>query len=65
MFPARSRKGQSTTEYMLLIAVIIIAIVAAAYVFIDPFQEGVHNLALDISEILDTGEVVGTGSARN
>ena len=31
-------EGQSTVEYMLLISVIVIAIVAAAYVFIDPFK---------------------------
>ncbi len=64
MFARRARGGQSTTEYMILISVIVIALVAAAYVFIDPFREGVQNLALDISEILDTGEVVGTGGAR-
>ena len=64
MFERRARGGQSTTEYMILISVIVIALVAAAYVFIDPFREGVQNLALDISEILDTGEVVGTGGAR-
>lgn len=55
--------GQSTVEYMLLISVIVIAIVAAAYVFIDPFQQGVKDLANDVRKILSTGKIgkVGTG----
>jgi uncharacterized protein (UPF0333 family) len=60
-----NRRGQSTVEYMLLISVIVIAIVAAAYIFVPTFQQGVNNLALDIKDILSTGEVVGTGTARN
>ena len=40
----KSRSGQSTVEYMLLISVVVIAIVAAAYVFLDPFQSGVEEL---------------------
>ncbi len=59
-----SRRGQSTVEYMLLISVIVIAIVAAAYIFVPTFQQGVNNLALDVKDILSTGEIVGTGSAR-
>jgi uncharacterized protein (UPF0333 family) len=61
----RHRIGQSTTEYMILISVIVIAIVAAAYIFIEPFQRGVNALALDISQILDTGDIVGTGGSRD
>ena len=60
-----SRKGQSTTEYMLLLSVIVIAIVAAAYVFISPFRDGVNALALDVSQILSTGDVTGTGGFRS
>jgi len=59
-----NRRGQSTVEYMLLISVIVIAIVAAAYIFVPIFSEGVNNLALDVKDILSTGEVIGTGSAR-
>ncbi len=62
---AISRRGQSTVEYMLLISVIVIAIVAAAYIFVPTFQQGVDNLALDIKDILSSGEIVGTGTARN
>jgi uncharacterized protein (UPF0333 family) len=60
-----SRRGQSTVEYMLLISVIVIAIVAAAYIFVPTFQQGVDNLAMDIKDILSSGEILGTGSARN
>ena len=42
----RSRKGQSTSEMMLLISVIVIAIVAAAYIMIPTFQDGVQDLSL-------------------
>ena len=58
------RRGQSTVEYMLLISVIVIAIVAAAYIFSPNFRDAVMRLALDVEEILSTGEIVGTGSTR-
>lgn len=56
--------GQSTVEYMLLISVIVIAIVAAAYIFIPTFQEGVLALAEDVKSILDTGKIGSTGTDR-
>jgi uncharacterized protein (UPF0333 family) len=58
------RRGQSTVEYMLLISVIVIAIVAAAYIFSPNFRDAVMRLALDVEEILSSGEIVGTGSTR-
>lgn len=57
----RIRRGQSTTEYMLLISVVVIAIVAGAYIFIGEFQNGVDALANDISYYLSTGHTVGGG----
>ena len=57
-------EGQSTVEYMLLISVIVIAIVAAAYVFIDPFKAGVQALANDVKSILDSGYIGKTGTDR-
>jgi Flp pilus assembly pilin Flp len=60
----REEEGQATVEYMLLISVIVIAIVAAAYVFIKPFQQGVTKLAEDVSSILDTGKIGSTGTDR-
>lgn len=41
----RSQSGQSATEYMLVLAVIVIALVAAAKGLIEPFKAGVATLA--------------------
>ena len=60
----KDEEGQSTVEYMLLISVIVIAIVAAAYVFIDPFKAGVQNLAEDIKKILSDGKIGRVGTTR-
>lgn len=57
-------EGQSTVEYMLLISVIIIAVVAAAYIFMPSFQQGVQALAKDASSILDSGKIGKTGTSR-
>ncbi len=46
------RRGASTTEYVLLLSVIIIAIVAAAFVFVPVFQEGVAAVADDVKALL-------------
>ncbi len=40
---------------MLIISVVVIAIVAAAYVYLPQFQQGVASLANDVSTILDDG----------
>ena len=53
----RSRSGQSTVEYMLLISVVVIAIVAAAYVFVPKFGEGVGLVGDDVSETLEHGHI--------
>jgi len=57
----RNRSGQSTVEYMMLVSVIVIAIVAAAYVFIPTFQGGVQALATDVSSTLGTGNIRDIG----
>jgi Flp pilus assembly pilin Flp len=54
--------GQSTVEYMLLISVIVIALVAAAYVFVDPFKQGVQDLANDVRKMLSTGKISKSGA---
>lgn len=51
----RDQRGQTTTEYMLIIGVIVAAILAAAYVFVDPFKEGVQTLAKNIKDTLSQG----------
>ena len=60
----RDEEGQSTVEYMLLISVIVIAIVAAAYVFIEPFKKGVQDLANDVKKILSDGKIGRVGTTR-
>jgi Flp pilus assembly pilin Flp len=60
----REEEGQSTVEYMLLISVIVIAIVAAAYVFIEPFKQGVQDLANDVKKILSDGKIGRVGTTR-
>jgi uncharacterized protein (UPF0333 family) len=57
-------EGQSTVEYMLLISVIVIAVVAAAYVFIKPFQDGVKDLGNDVKKILSDGFIGREGTRR-
>lgn len=53
------RKGQTSTEYMLLISVVVIAVVAAAYTFVPQFQEGVMTLGIKVMTILDGGCIAG------
>ena len=49
--------GQTATEYMLIISVIVVAVVAAAYMFVPTFRAGVEELAKDVSTILDDGKI--------
>jgi len=58
-------EGQTATEYMLIISVIVIAIVAAAYVFVPTFKNGVSALSQDVSTILDKGIIGGNGVPRS
>ena len=52
----RNQKGQSATEYMLLIAVIVIGLVAAASRIIPIFETGVKGLGENITETLKTNQ---------
>jgi len=49
---------------MLLISVIVIAIVAAAYVFVPAFEAGVNDLANDVKKILSDGKIGRVGTSR-
>ncbi len=60
----KDEEGQSTVEYMLLISVIVIAIVAAAYVFVEPFRDGVSDLGKDVKKILSDGKIGRVGTSR-
>ena len=57
-------EGQTATEYMLIISVVVIAVVAAAYTFVPTFQQGVADLASDVKTILDGGKIGTAGTAR-
>lgn len=52
-------KGQTGTEYMLIISVVVIAVVAAAYTYIPEFQEGVIALGIKVKTIMDKGCIEG------
>ncbi len=56
--------GQTATEYMLLVSVVVIAVVAAAYVFMPAFKDGVMKLSEDVSTILDCGKIGMGGACR-
>ena len=62
-----AERGQSSTEYMLLVSVVVIAVVAGAYAFVPSFQAGVFDLSNDVSSILATHGSVkgGWGLAAN
>ena len=53
------KRGQTATEYMMVVSVVVIAVVGAAYAFVPTFQTGVNELGYDVSAILSNG-----GSAR-
>lgn len=55
----RDESGQTATEYMLIISVVVIAVVAAAFVFVEPFQKGVEQLGTKVKTILDKGCING------
>jgi Flp pilus assembly pilin Flp len=61
---ARSRAGQSTVEYFLVIAVIVVAMVAVAYSFVDPFSDGYEAMREDARTVLTSGTQDGSGNRR-
>ena len=52
----RERKGQSATEYMLIVAVIVLGLVAAASRFIPTFTDAVEVLAQNVAGWLTTNQ---------
>ena len=51
--------GQTGTEYMLIISVVVIAVVAAAYTYVPQFQTGVEALGTKVMTIMDRGCING------
>lgn len=59
----RRQLGQSGTEYMMVISVVTIAVVGAAFVFVPQFRDGTSNLGADVREILGSGDANRPGAA--
>lgn len=51
----RRGRGQTSTEYMAVISVVVVAVVSAAWAFIPSFKAGVSDLSRDVSQMLGTG----------
>ncbi len=51
----RDQRGQTTTEYMVIIGVIVAALLAAAYLFIPEFKSGVQDLGKNVKGTLGEG----------
>lgn len=51
----RRQLGQSGTEYMMVISVVTIAVVGAAFAFVPQFREGTTALGADVRDILGSG----------
>ncbi len=52
----RNRRGQSATEYMLIVAVVVLGLVAAASRFVPVFTAAVGGLAENVSGWLTTNQ---------
>ncbi|MBI4125671.1 MAG: hypothetical protein HY609_04605 [Deltaproteobacteria bacterium] len=48
----RDQRGQTATEYMLIIAVVVLGAVAGASILIPEFRDGVTQLSAKIKNIL-------------
>lgn len=58
-----NNKGQSATEYMLIMAIVVLGLVAAASRLIPKFQDGVSRLGTNIVETLKTTQKMsGSGN---
>lgn len=53
----QNQAGQTATELMLVVSVVVIGAVAAAVVYVPTFQAGVHDLSTDVQYMLDTGDL--------
>jgi Flp pilus assembly pilin Flp len=51
--------GQTATEYMLIISVIVIALVGGAYLLVPAFKEGMNTLKEQVKTGLTTGCIDG------
>ena len=54
----RNERGQSATEYMLMVAVIVLGLVAAASRLIPQFREGVEHLGENVVHTLEQNQEI-------
>lgn len=59
-----NRRGQATTEYMLLIAFLVVGLAVAAYAFLPSFSDGVDGLEDDASGLIGAGTEDGRNDKR-
>ena len=60
--PRATRSGQASTEYLLLLAFLVVAVAAAAWSFLPLWNEGLGALEDDATDLLDPGR--GGGDKR-
>jgi hypothetical protein len=58
------RNGQSTVEWMLLVAMLVVGLLVAAYAFLPGFGQGVEHMGDDASGLFAEGEANGSGDMR-
>jgi hypothetical protein len=61
---ARERRGQASTEYLVLISALVIATVAAAWAFYPYYRDGLTGLNADGTHLLDAGTRDGSNDRR-
>lgn len=59
-----TRRGQATTEYVLLIAFLVVALLVAAYAFLPGFSQGMDGLERDAGGLIASGTESGRGDKR-
>jgi hypothetical protein len=59
-----ARRGQSTTEYFLVISFLCVALVASAWLFVPTYRDGMRKLGTDVSRVLLSGTEDGSGGVR-
>lgn len=60
----RHRRGQSTTEYFLIISVVVVGMIVAAYFFLPNFRRGMQGMSRDVRQVLASGSASGSGDRR-
>lgn len=58
------KRGQATTEYLLLIAFLAVALAVAAYAFLPSFSEGADGLTDDATRMWAAGTEDGANGKR-